>query len=59
MSNDSSKLYNERMKNPAFKAAYNAFSEGLSRGLQLQEMAFYMFLEGIKYEKNRVKSSQN
>ncbi len=56
MNTDASKSYNERMKNPAVKAAYNAFSEGLNRGFQLQEMAFYMFLEGIKYENNRVKS---
>lgn len=36
---------------PEYKAAHNAFQNGCFKGLNLQEMAHYCFVEGIKFAK--------
>lgn len=41
------------MGSPIFKAAHIAFQNGCYRGYNLAEMAHYMFLEGIKYERTK------
>lgn len=43
----------EIMGSPVFKAAHIAFQNGCYRGYNLAEMAHYMFLEGIKYERTK------
>lgn len=43
----------EIMGSPIFKAAHIAFQNGCSRDYELEEMAHYMFLEGIKYERTK------
>ena len=41
----------EIVHTPEFKAANIAFQNGLTRCYDLQEMAHYMFLQGIKFGK--------
>ena len=48
----SNKLSKEEIFNmPEYKAAHNAFQNGCFRGLDLQEMAHYCFVQGIKFAK--------
>ena len=51
--NKDRKTKEDIMDSPEFKAAHIAFQNGCGRGYEIQAMAHYMFLEGIKYERTK------
>lgn len=43
----------EIVNKPEFKAAHIAYQNGLTRCYGLQEMAHYMFLQGVLFERTK------
>lgn len=39
------------LERPEYKAAHTCFQNGCMKGYELEEMAHYMFLQGIKFAK--------